>query len=109
MKKKGLLIIVVLGCIALIIAIILLFSNNFKLNGKNNIEIIDATYSCSSILEKFYEDDKYIYSFPCIKSKSVFVKFSNGNKMLVVDALNEDKVTIKELLNAGLEVHKIEK
>lgn len=109
MKKKGLLVIIVLGCIALIVAVILLFSNNFKLNGKNNIEIIDATYSCNYILEKFYEDDKYIYSFPCIKSSSVYVKFENGNKMLLVDALEEEKVTIKELIAAGLDVHKTEK
>ena len=52
MKKKGLLVIIVLGCIALIVAVILLFSNNFKLNGKNNIEIIDATYSGFSLPPK---------------------------------------------------------
>ena len=50
-----------------------------------------------------------VNSFPCIQSKSIYVKFENGNKMLVVDALEENKVTIKELINAGLKVYKKEK
>lgn len=73
---------------------------------KQKIEILDATYNCQEALEKFYEDDKYIYYFPCIKSKSVYVKLVDGNKMLVTKALEEGKVTINELIKAGLEVHK---
>ena len=34
------------------------------------------------------------------------LKFENGNKMLVVDALSEKKITINELIDAGLKVHK---
>lgn len=108
MKKKSIIIISILGIIIFIIAIILLTTNKVIQN-KNKLEIIDATYKCAQELEEFYEDDKYIYSFPCIQSKSVYVKFENGNKMLVVDALEENKVTIKELINAGLKVYKKEK
>lgn len=109
MKKKSIIILSILGLIILIIGIILLTTNNIIIKNKSNLKIIDATYMCSQTLEDFYEDDEYIYSFPCVKSQSVYVKFENGNKMLVVDALESEKVTIDELIKAGLEVEKREK
>ena len=108
MKKINIIIISILGIIILVIAIILLTTNKI-LKSKSNIEIIDATFTCAQSLEKFYEDDKYTYSFPCVQSTSIYVKFENGNKMLVVDALDEEKVTIEELLKAGLKVYKEKK
>jgi hypothetical protein len=39
----------------------------------------------------------------------MYVKFENGNKMLISDALESKKVTINELLDAGLEVIKEKK
>lgn len=108
MNKKSIIVISVLGVIILIIGIVLLNKNNIMKN-KSMLQIIDATYSCSSSAEKFYEDDEYIYSFPCVKSGSIYVKFENGNKMLIVTALEEEKVTIDELIDAGLEVYKQEK
>ena len=105
MKKRSIILLSIAIIIILTISVILLFKNK-ELEKKSNIEIIDATYNCVENLEKFYEDDKYIYSFPCVKSKSIFVKFENGNKMLVVDALEEEKVTIDELIAAGLDVRK---
>ncbi|MBQ2873149.1 MAG: hypothetical protein IJE89_04045 [Bacilli bacterium] len=108
MKKKTIIILSLLGLIILIVGIILLTKNNI-IKGKSKLQIFDATYSCNQVIEKFYEDDKYIYSFPCTKSSSVYVKFENGNKMLVIDALESKKVTIEELIDAGLEVIKEEK
>ena len=108
MKKKSIIILSISGLIILIVGIILLTKNNI-IKSKNELEIIDATYTCAQIPEKFYEDDKYTYSFTCTKSNSMFVKFENGNKMLIVDALEENKVTIDELIDAGLEVKKTEK
>ena len=106
MKKKTIIMLTATGLIILIIAIILL-NKNITIQKKSNLEIIDATYACGpSSTEKFYEDDKYTYSFPCVKSSSIYVKFENGNKMLIVDALEAEKVTIEELIDAGLEVHK---
>lgn len=107
-KKKHLKILIIAGIIILIIAIILL-NKNISILKKSKLKIIDATYSCVQSPEKFYQDDKYIYSFPCVKSNSIYVKFENGNKMLIVDALESKKVTIDELLDAGLEVYKQEK
>ena len=108
MKKKSIVILIAAGIIILVIGIILLNKSNI-IKAKDRIEIIDATYACAQTIEKFYEDDKYTYSFPCVKSSSVYVKFDNGNKMLVVDALEADKVTIEELISAGLNVYKEKK
>ncbi len=108
MKKDKIVILFgVLTFVIVIIAIILIGVNR-NLRSKQ-IQIIDASYMCAESIEKFYEDDKYTYSFPCIKSSSVFVKFPDGKKVLVVKALEEELVTIDELINAGLEVYKVEK
>ena len=89
MKKKNITILIILGVIILIIGIILLNRNNL-IKEKGKLKIIDATYSCTQAVEKFYEDDKYIYTFPCTKSSSVYVKLENGNKMLVTTALESN-------------------
>ena len=108
MKKDK--IIILFGILTLILVIIgiILVGKNKELR-KHKIEIIDASYMCAEAIEKFYEDDKYTYSFPCIKSGSVFVKLADGKKVLVIKALEENLVTIDELINAGLEVYKVEK
>lgn len=109
MKKKGINIIVVLilAVCAVLLGIVLRIRNNIF--EKNSIEIIEATYSCANNPEKFYEDDNYIYYFPCKQSDSVFVKFPNGNKLLVTRALDDKRVTIDQLIKAGLKVKKTNK
>ena len=109
MKKKSIIILSILGFIILIIGIIVLTKNVIISKNKSKLEIIDATFTCAQATEQFYEDDKYTYHFPCIQSSSVYVKFENGNKMLVIDALEAEKVTINELIDAGLEVIKQKK
>ena len=106
MKKRTIILLTLLGVILLIMGIILLKKNDIILKEKSKLQIIDATFSCAQNKEKFYEDDKYIYYFPCVKSNSIYVKFENGNKILIKDALNGEKVTIDELIKAGLEVYK---
>ena len=100
-KHKNIIIFIVLTVIILTLAL-LLFRKNKVLN-ENQIKIINASYSTENsdncnTKEVFYKDDKYIYSFPCIQSSSTYVKFPNGNKMLVIKALEEKKVTIEELM-----------
>ena len=108
MKEKKITIIFVSAAIIVVaLGLVLICRNRILRN--NRIEIIDASYMCAEALEKFYEDDNYTYSFPCVKSGSVYVKFPNGKKMLVVTALEEKLVTIDQLINAGLEVYKKEK
>ena len=109
MKSKIIIItLAVLSVIAIIIGVVFL-NKNIALT-KSNIEVIDATYSCNKFKEKLYEDNEYIYYLPCQNSNSLFVKFKDTNsKILVKTALDENKVTIKELINAGLEVDKEKK
>ena len=108
-KKKKIIILLICTFAVILIILAILLKNKNNLLEKNNIEIIDATYACANNPEKFYEDDNYIYYFPCRQSDSVFVKFPNGNKLLVTRALDENKVTIDALLKAGLKVNKVEK
>jgi len=106
MKKKIVLIVLIALGVATIIIGLVLYNKNIELKN-SKIKIFDATYPpCSSSYEKFYEDNEYIYYFTCSKSDSVFVKFPNGNKLLVNRALNENKVTINELIDAGLNIYK---
>lgn len=107
MKKKTIITLFIVSIILITIAVVLLTKN--KQLAKDKIQILDATYSCENIPEVFYEDDKYIYSFPCPKSNSIFVKFNDGNKLLITTALEEKKVTIEELEKAGLVMTKKEK
>ena len=109
MKKDKIIILILttIAILAIIIGIILL-KQNIELK-KEQITIIDATFKCNGSPEKIYEDDKYIYSYPCHKSDSVFVKFPNNTKMLATTALEEKKVTIEELIKAGIDVNKVEK
>lgn len=105
MKKRNLIIILsVIGIIAILTGSILLIKN--KELKENQIQILDATFSSNTEPEMFYEDDKFLYYFECKKSTSIYVKFPNGDKKLVVNALDEKLVTIDELIKAGLKVHK---
>ena len=109
MKRTVFLIVLITLTVGIVIVGLIIFNRNRELQNEK-IKIIDATYPpCSSSYQKFYEDNKYNYYFTCSKSDSVFVKFANGNKMLVVTALNEDKVTIDELIDAGLDVYREKK
>lgn len=105
MKKNKVIIIIIALTVIILICALLLFRKNKELSEKQ-IKIIDATYQCNNIKERFYEDDNYVYSFPCVQSSSTYVKFPNGNKMLVINALEEGKVTIDELVKAGLNINK---
>ena len=94
MKKKY--IIIILGVLIFICGLIILIKKENLQNKKNSLQIIDATYSCQSVKEKFYEDDNYVYYFPCVKSKSIYVKFENGNKMVFTE-----KCRYQSLLTCG--------
>ena len=110
MKKSNITVIIsiiIISTIAIIIGLIV--SNKNKELKENQIEIIDATFMCDNNLEKFYEDNKYNYYFPCTKSTSIYIKYPNGNKILVVNALEEEKITIEELIKADLELIKKKK
>ena len=100
LKKKPVIVVSLLGVIVLVIGLVI-FSINKIIFNSSKLEIIDATYTCVQGGFAFYEDEENIYSFSCSNSeKSMYVKFENGNKMLIVDALEMDVVTIDELIKA---------
>lgn len=78
------------------------FMNYSKDFESDILEIVDRTveindFACDTMLEKFYEDDNYIYYFDCVKSNYVVVKFKDNSQMTVEEALKIKKISIKDL------------
>lgn len=77
-------------------------SNELVCGNDSKFIIVDKSseiknFTCDTALDPFYEDEKYIYSYGCIKSKYVVVKYNNGKEETVKDALNNKKISIKDL------------
>lgn len=70
------------------------------------VDIIDRTEAADQMVEPFWEDDKFIYSFPCIQSNSVFALMYDGREILLVDALELGYITPKEFDNLGFKYYK---
>ena len=67
--------------------------------------IVDKTpKNCSEAMEQIYETEYYRYYFNCVKSHTIFIKFNNQEEMTVKNALNNNRVSIEELIAAGLKV-----
>lgn len=79
------------------------FSCSFNNKNLKEIkEIVDKSktvedFACAQALEKFYEDDTYIYYWSCIKNSYIIVKYNNGQEEYVSDALNNGDITINDL------------
>ena len=63
------------------------------------VDIIDRTEAADQMEEPFWEDDTFIYSFPCIQSQSVFALMYDGREILLVDALELGYITPEEFDN----------
>lgn len=77
-------------------------------------EIVDTTkeiknFSCDQALEKFHEDEKYVYSWGCIKNKYMLVRYENGNEETISNALKSGTITIKDLDKSNIDYIKTEK
>lgn len=76
-------------------------------------EIEDKTVTESlptdQALQPFYADEKYIYSFPSIKSDYVIVKFDNGSEMTVKNALEQGLITVSSLDDWNIKYYKKER
>lgn len=70
----------------------------------DNFEIIDETEVCAQALEEIYETEFNKYYLPCIKSSQVFIKFANGNKYSIKEALNNGYVTAEQIINKGFNI-----
>jgi len=71
-----------------------------------SFEIIDTTEVCAEALEGIYSDITGDYYLPCIKSQNIFIKFSDGTKYSLKYVLDNNILTIQELINGGLSVIK---
>ena len=65
------------------------------------VDIVDLTVEehlfTADALEEFYRDTNYIYYFPSIKSEYIECRFSNGDTMKIVEALESGKIVISDL------------
>ncbi|MDD6388067.1 MAG: hypothetical protein PUA68_03285 [Bacilli bacterium] len=87
---------------------------NIKEVEKQKYEIIDESekiedFMCLQALEDFYDDGKYVYSFPCIKSSYIKVKFDDGKEKNIIDALNDKDVKVEDLDTFNIKYYKTEK
>ena len=77
------------------------------------VDIIDLTQeegiSTDAALELFYEDEAYEYYFPSIKSEYIIVGYNNSGTENVVDALQNERVTLENLNYFGIEYIKVPK
>lgn len=74
---------------------------NISTSPQNKITIEDRSSDyCAQAIEYYYEDDNYHYYFTCIKSSSVYV-IKDGKEYTIKYALNNNIVTMNELIEAG--------
>ena len=70
------------------------------------VDIWDRTkteqVACDTAEEKFWEDERNEYYFPCIKSQYIIVMDSTGKTVDVVTALSEGLIAIKTLDSYGI-------
>lgn len=79
-------------------------------NKSEDITIIDNSEgkNCAEAIEYYYEDESYKYYFTCIKSQYVYIV--TGNKRYnIKEALENNKVTMEKIINAGYKVLKEDK
>lgn len=87
---------------------------SYSLDYDPNITIIDKTktiddFACDTALDPFYEDDKYVYSYPCIISDYIVVKYSDGTEETVKEALKNNRIEIGYLDKFDIDYIKVEK
>ena len=79
-----------------------------------NYKLIDETksklnFACAEVLQSFYEDEKYIYYWECMKNSYMIVKYNNGFEETIEHALKEEHIDIQILDKFGISYIKIEK
>jgi len=74
--------------------------NIIEIHTENKFFIVyDNSEVCDDALELIFEDDSNFYYFTCIKSDKVIIEFvTTGRKMTVKEALNENFISIDELM-----------
>ena len=81
-------------------------------NYKEVLRIVDESTPddmFGQMLEDFYEDDEYIYSFPDTRSSVIIVYYVDGSKENVKEALKNGHINISELDKFNIKYYKTEK
>ncbi len=91
-------------------------SNDTKKPEKSNKQVTDIRdtskdkngFRCSSAKEMFYEDDEYKYFLECTNSSYIIVTYYNDKTENIKSALENGKITIKDLDEYGIKYLKEE-
>lgn len=75
---------------------------SYSLSYDGDFKIIDTSkkmedVSFDTALEEIYEDEKYTYYLPCMKSQYIKVEFGNGKKYNIIPALQNGYINIEDL------------
>ena len=94
-------------------AVIKGFSYSCNYEGGKYI-LVDETkeindFACDEALEGFYEDENYTYYWSCIKNKYMIVKYDDGSKELISEALKNNHIDIQILDKFNISYIKEEK
>ena len=110
MKQRIIIIIIILILLGgLILAKLNINKKALTDESKTTYKIIDETEVCADALDIICEDNNYTYYLPCIKSNNIFIEFSNNTKYSLKYVLDNNLISINELIDKGLEVIKIDK
>ena len=66
-------------------------------------------FACAEALESFYADENYTYYWSCIKNKYMIVKYDDGSKELISEALENKHIDIQVLDKFNISYIKEEK
>lgn len=66
-------------------------------------------FACAEALEGFYADENYTYYWSCIKNKYMIVKYDDGSKELISEALEKKHIDIQMLDKFNISYIKEEK
>ena len=94
--------------LSVLIVLVILTGCNEKVETSNDFKIIDNTEICAEALEEIYRDDSYIYYLSCIKSDNIIIEFDDNTKYKLREVLENNILSIDELIDNGLEVYKDE-
>lgn len=110
LNKKDWLKVISVTVIFLIIVLAFIVIKNNDTDNNYSIEFIDESTVCKEEKEKFYENEKYIYYFNCLKSDKVYVRFNGKDKYLLKDILNNNttkyEITENDLEYPGIGIIK---
>lgn len=68
-----------------------------------------ADFACAQALEEFYEDEKFIYYYSCMKGRYMIVEYTDGTEETIAAALANGHITINDLDNYDIKYHVSEK